>query len=174
MHPFICALHRYMDFFPFPSNVSTDFMFEKSANYFDTEVAPKRAAALLPRAKIIAVLINPSDRAYSWYQVSFVTHSAALWPCQIVHILESNWKSLFYECVCVFMTTAPEGPPGPRSPQQHIPYSGDCSSLSSQGPASPSKTLPSSRGLCHSPGALAATLPAQPGNKHWSSWSVIG
>lgn len=58
-----------MDFFPFPSNASTDFMFEKSANYFDTEVVPKRAAALLPRAKIIAVLINPADRAYSWYQV---------------------------------------------------------------------------------------------------------
>ncbi|KAM6956518.1 bifunctional heparan sulfate N-deacetylase/N-sulfotransferase 2 [Aplochiton taeniatus] len=58
----------YMDFFPFPSNVSTDFMFEKSANYFDTDVAPKRAAALLPRAKVMAVLINPSDRAYSWYQ----------------------------------------------------------------------------------------------------------
>uniref|UniRef100_A0A8C2QBI0 [heparan sulfate]-glucosamine N-sulfotransferase n=1 Tax=Cyprinus carpio TaxID=7962 RepID=A0A8C2QBI0_CYPCA len=58
----------YMDFFPFPSNVSTDFMFEKSANYFDTEVVPKRAAALLPRAKIIALLINPVDRAYSWYQ----------------------------------------------------------------------------------------------------------
>ncbi|XP_024282617.1 bifunctional heparan sulfate N-deacetylase/N-sulfotransferase 2 isoform X1 [Oncorhynchus tshawytscha] len=58
----------YMDFFPFPSNVSTDFMFEKSANYFDTEVAPKRAAALLSRAKILAVLINPADRAYSWYQ----------------------------------------------------------------------------------------------------------
>lgn len=60
---------RYMDFFPFPSNVSTDFTFEKSANYFDTEAAPKRAAALLPRAKVLAVLINPSDRAYSWYQV---------------------------------------------------------------------------------------------------------
>lgn len=60
---------RYMDFFPFPSNVSTDFMFEKSANYFDSEATPKRAAALLPRAKILAVLINPADRAYSWYQV---------------------------------------------------------------------------------------------------------
>uniref|UniRef100_A0A8C1T0Y4 [heparan sulfate]-glucosamine N-sulfotransferase n=1 Tax=Cyprinus carpio TaxID=7962 RepID=A0A8C1T0Y4_CYPCA len=58
----------YMDFFPFPSNVSTDFTFEKSANYFDTEVVPKRAAALLPRAKILALLINPVDRAYSWYQ----------------------------------------------------------------------------------------------------------
>ncbi|KAJ8416113.1 hypothetical protein AAFF_G00381350 [Aldrovandia affinis] len=58
----------YMDFFPFPSNVSTDFIFEKSANYFDTEATPRRAAALLPRAKILAVLINPADRAYSWYQ----------------------------------------------------------------------------------------------------------
>ncbi|XP_066549040.1 bifunctional heparan sulfate N-deacetylase/N-sulfotransferase 2 [Amia ocellicauda] len=58
----------YMDFFPFPSNASTDFMFEKSANYFDTDVVPHRAAALLPRAKILALLINPADRAYSWYQ----------------------------------------------------------------------------------------------------------
>ncbi|XP_064177083.1 bifunctional heparan sulfate N-deacetylase/N-sulfotransferase 2 [Anguilla rostrata] len=58
----------YMEFFPFPSNVSTDFIFEKSANYFDSEATPKRAAALLPRAKILAVLINPADRAYSWYQ----------------------------------------------------------------------------------------------------------
>lgn len=61
--------YRYMDFFPVPSNVSTDFLFEKSANYFDTDTVPKRAAALLPRAKIITILINPADRAYSWYQV---------------------------------------------------------------------------------------------------------
>ncbi|KAJ6661802.1 hypothetical protein lerEdw1_013324 [Lerista edwardsae] len=62
----------YMEFFPIPSNASTDFMFEKSANYFDTEVVPKRSAALLPRAKIIAILINPANRAYSWYQVLIV------------------------------------------------------------------------------------------------------
>lgn len=78
MYLTIFITHRYMDFFPFPSNASTDFMFEKSANYFDTEVVPKRVAALLPRAKIIAVLINPADRAYSWYQVHpwpfFLTH----------------------------------------------------------------------------------------------------
>lgn len=61
-----------MEFFPIPSNASTDFMFEKSANYFDTEVVPKRGAALLPRAKIITVLINPADRAYSWYQVTLL------------------------------------------------------------------------------------------------------
>nr|KAF6481204.1 N-deacetylase and N-sulfotransferase 4 [Molossus molossus] len=58
----------YMDFFPTPSNVSGDFLFEKSANYFHSEEAPRRAASLVPKAKIIAILIDPSDRAYSWYQ----------------------------------------------------------------------------------------------------------
>ncbi|KAM4707626.1 bifunctional heparan sulfate N-deacetylase/N-sulfotransferase 3-like [Discoglossus pictus] len=58
----------YMDYFPIPSNVTTDFLFEKSANYFHSEAAPRRAAALVPKAKIITILIDPSDRAYSWYQ----------------------------------------------------------------------------------------------------------
>lgn len=63
------SFSRYMDFFPVPSNVTTDFLFEKSANYFHSEEAPKRAASLVPKAKIITILIDPSDRAYSWYQV---------------------------------------------------------------------------------------------------------
>ncbi|KFO89560.1 Bifunctional heparan sulfate N-deacetylase/N-sulfotransferase 4 [Buceros rhinoceros silvestris] len=58
----------YMDFFPAPSNITTDLLFEKSANYFHSEEAPKRAASLIPKAKIITILIDPSDRAYSWYQ----------------------------------------------------------------------------------------------------------
>ncbi|KAM7167316.1 bifunctional heparan sulfate N-deacetylase/N-sulfotransferase 4 isoform 1-T9 [Macrochelys suwanniensis] len=58
----------YMGFFPIPSNVTTDFLFEKSANYFHSEEAPRRAASLVPKAKIITILIDPSDRAYSWYQ----------------------------------------------------------------------------------------------------------
>ncbi|XP_061277189.1 bifunctional heparan sulfate N-deacetylase/N-sulfotransferase 4-like [Bos javanicus] len=58
----------YMDFFPTPSNITSDFLFEKSANYFHSEEAPKRAASLVPKAKIITILIDPSDRAYSWYQ----------------------------------------------------------------------------------------------------------
>ncbi|XP_053259533.1 LOW QUALITY PROTEIN: bifunctional heparan sulfate N-deacetylase/N-sulfotransferase 3-like [Podarcis raffonei] len=58
----------YMEFFPAPSNITTDFLFEKSANYFHSEEAPKRAASLIPKAKIITILIDPSDRAYSWYQ----------------------------------------------------------------------------------------------------------
>ncbi|KAI4543159.1 hypothetical protein MG293_007285 [Ovis ammon polii] len=62
----------YMDFFPVPSNVTTDFLFEKSANYFHSEEAPKRAASLVPKAKIITILIDPSDRAYSWYQLLII------------------------------------------------------------------------------------------------------
>ncbi|XP_062992434.1 bifunctional heparan sulfate N-deacetylase/N-sulfotransferase 4 [Elgaria multicarinata webbii] len=58
----------YMDFFPTPYNITTDILFEKSANYFHSEDAPKRAVSLIPKAKIITILIDPSDRAYSWYQ----------------------------------------------------------------------------------------------------------
>lgn len=64
-----------MEFFPIPSNTTSDFYFEKSANYFDSEVAPRRAAALLPKAKILTILINPADRAYSWYQVSIMVEA---------------------------------------------------------------------------------------------------
>ncbi|XP_041613545.1 bifunctional heparan sulfate N-deacetylase/N-sulfotransferase 4 isoform X2 [Vulpes lagopus] len=62
----------YMDFFPTPPNITSDFLFEKSANYFHSEEAPKRAASLVPKAKIITILIDPSDRAYSWYQLLII------------------------------------------------------------------------------------------------------
>uniref|UniRef100_A0A8D2MD48 [heparan sulfate]-glucosamine N-sulfotransferase n=1 Tax=Zonotrichia albicollis TaxID=44394 RepID=A0A8D2MD48_ZONAL len=62
----------YMEFFPTPSNTTTDLLFEKSANYFHSEEAPRRAASLIPKAKIITILIDPSDRAYSWYQLLII------------------------------------------------------------------------------------------------------
>uniref|UniRef100_A0A8C7WDU8 Bifunctional heparan sulfate N-deacetylase/N-sulfotransferase 1 n=1 Tax=Oncorhynchus mykiss TaxID=8022 RepID=A0A8C7WDU8_ONCMY len=67
-HSYHRGIDWYMEYFPLPSNTSSDFYYEKSANYFDSEVAARRAAALLPKAKIITILINPADRAYSWYQ----------------------------------------------------------------------------------------------------------
>uniref|UniRef100_A0A8C9ES35 Bifunctional heparan sulfate N-deacetylase/N-sulfotransferase 1 n=1 Tax=Pavo cristatus TaxID=9049 RepID=A0A8C9ES35_PAVCR len=67
-HNYHKGIDWYMEFFPIPSNTTSDFYFEKSANYFDSEVAPRRAAALLSKAKVITILINPADRAYSWYQ----------------------------------------------------------------------------------------------------------
>ncbi|KAJ8266021.1 hypothetical protein GJAV_G00125030 [Gymnothorax javanicus] len=67
-HNYHRGIDWYMEYFPLPSNTSSDFYFEKSANYFDSEVAARRATALLPKAKIVTILINPADRAYSWYQ----------------------------------------------------------------------------------------------------------
>ncbi|XP_067900145.1 bifunctional heparan sulfate N-deacetylase/N-sulfotransferase 1b isoform X1 [Heterodontus francisci] len=86
----------YMDFFPIPSNTSSDFFFEKSANYFDSEVTPKRAAALMPRAKIITILISPADRAYSWYQ-----HQRA-------HDDPVALKYSFYEVITAGVDTMPK------------------------------------------------------------------
>uniref|UniRef100_UPI00398EAFF6 bifunctional heparan sulfate N-deacetylase/N-sulfotransferase 1b n=1 Tax=Pristiophorus japonicus TaxID=55135 RepID=UPI00398EAFF6 len=86
----------YMDFFPVPSNTSSDFFFEKSANYFDSEVAPRRAAALLPKAKIISILISPADRAYSWYQ-----HQRA-------HDDPVALKYSFYEVIAARVDTTPK------------------------------------------------------------------
>lgn len=58
-----------MGFFPVPSNATAELLFEKSASYFHSEEAPRRAAALVPKARIIATLVDPSDRAYASYQV---------------------------------------------------------------------------------------------------------
>lgn len=55
----------YMDHFP--EGNATHHVFEKSATYFDGEIVPARAHRLLPRANIIAVIIPPGQRAYSWY-----------------------------------------------------------------------------------------------------------
>ena len=60
------GLDWYMDFFPNLGNKS--YLFEKSATYFDKDQVPKRAFRLLKNAKIIALLISPANRAYSWYQ----------------------------------------------------------------------------------------------------------
>lgn len=65
---YLNGIDWYLDFFPMPNNSSVEYLFEKSATYFDNSNVPKRAHALLPNAKIICILINPAHRAYSWYQ----------------------------------------------------------------------------------------------------------
>lgn len=53
---FIIFFFRYMNFFPLPKNSSANsFLFEKSATYFDGELVPKRAHALLPHAKLVSL-----------------------------------------------------------------------------------------------------------------------
>jgi heparan sulfate N-deacetylase/N-sulfotransferase NDST2 len=60
---------RYIEFFPLPANSSGTYLFEKSATYFDNELVPQRVFSLIPKAKLICILIDPAKRAYSWYQV---------------------------------------------------------------------------------------------------------
>ncbi|XP_055528555.1 bifunctional heparan sulfate N-deacetylase/N-sulfotransferase [Wyeomyia smithii] len=63
------GLDWYQNFFPVqPNGTGGRYMFEKSATYFDGELVPKRAHALLPKAKLVTILISPAKRAYSWYQ----------------------------------------------------------------------------------------------------------
>uniref|UniRef100_A0A1B6ENZ1 [heparan sulfate]-glucosamine N-sulfotransferase n=1 Tax=Cuerna arida TaxID=1464854 RepID=A0A1B6ENZ1_9HEMI len=62
------GLAWYMDFFPAVKNTTAQYLFEKSATYFDGELVPRRAHALLPGAKLVTILISPAKRAYSWYQ----------------------------------------------------------------------------------------------------------
>jgi len=70
----LLLVYRYMDHFP--STVQdgnggsrSRLLFEKSAGYFDSELAPLRIYTLLPHVKLICILLNPAQRAYSWYQV---------------------------------------------------------------------------------------------------------
>lgn len=58
----ILSSARYLNFFPPNMSNTTQITFEKSATYFDGDLVPRRAHALLPNAKIIAILISPSKR----------------------------------------------------------------------------------------------------------------
>ncbi|MFH4977471.1 hypothetical protein AB6A40_004180 [Gnathostoma spinigerum] len=58
----------YMNQFRRSASSEKLILFEKSATYFDAADAPRTAAALIPGATIIMILIDPSVRAYSWYQ----------------------------------------------------------------------------------------------------------
>lgn len=65
---YLKGLDWYLNFFPPSLANNSRIIFEKSATYFDGDLVPRRAHALLPNAKIIVILISPSKRAYSWYQ----------------------------------------------------------------------------------------------------------
>ncbi|CAH2107116.1 unnamed protein product [Euphydryas editha] len=59
---YLKGLDWYLNFFPPSQSNNTQITFEKSATYFDGDLVPRRAHALLPNAKIIAILISPSKR----------------------------------------------------------------------------------------------------------------
>lgn len=63
----------YRSLFPTPDNV-TRVVLEKSANYFDSALAPEQVHVMLPHTKLLVILMDPADRAYSWYQVGFILY----------------------------------------------------------------------------------------------------
>ncbi|KAK0426203.1 hypothetical protein QR680_009582 [Steinernema hermaphroditum] len=58
----------YAEQFKANAGAAVDVVFEKTANYFDSAFAPRAVSALLPATRIVVLLLDPSDRAYSWYQ----------------------------------------------------------------------------------------------------------
>lgn len=72
-----------------PSSLIGSLLFEKSATYFDSPLAPYRLRALSPGAKIILILKNPLVRAHSWYQVCFL---------RLFSICHEMYKSIINTC----------------------------------------------------------------------------
>ncbi|UMM30637.1 hypothetical protein L5515_012434 [Caenorhabditis briggsae] len=61
---YLKGVEWYMSKFPNETTV----IFEKSATYFDNPSAARQAAAMVPHAKLVIILQNPTQRAYSWFQ----------------------------------------------------------------------------------------------------------
>uniref|UniRef100_A0A914HA25 [heparan sulfate]-glucosamine N-sulfotransferase n=1 Tax=Globodera rostochiensis TaxID=31243 RepID=A0A914HA25_GLORO len=61
------GVHWYAEQFANASS-TISVLFEKSANYFDNPKVPGAVHALLPNAKLIVILSDPAQRAYSWFQ----------------------------------------------------------------------------------------------------------
>ena len=85
----------YMDYFPSKKDSNSSFLlFEKSATYFDKDLAPRRAYRLLKNAKLVVILISPVKRAYSWYQ-----HMRA-------HSDETSLENSFYKIISTPMNAS--------------------------------------------------------------------
>ena len=63
---YLKGIDWYKSKFPIMSR-SNQVNFEKSASYYDKYKVPQRIRSLLPNVKIVFLLRNPVDRAYSWY-----------------------------------------------------------------------------------------------------------
>uniref|UniRef100_A0A1I7TVG8 [heparan sulfate]-glucosamine N-sulfotransferase n=1 Tax=Caenorhabditis tropicalis TaxID=1561998 RepID=A0A1I7TVG8_9PELO len=87
---YLRGVEWYMSNFPNTSTV----IFEKSATYFDNPSAAKQAATLIPHAKLIVILQNPSQRAYSWFQ-HLLAHKdpTAVSSGSLLSILENSTTS---------------------------------------------------------------------------------
>uniref|UniRef100_A0A914ZHT9 [heparan sulfate]-glucosamine N-sulfotransferase n=2 Tax=Parascaris univalens TaxID=6257 RepID=A0A914ZHT9_PARUN len=80
----------YMEQFHNKTLPQHTIIFEKSATYFDNTDAPRLAAALLPKADIIVILLDPAIRAYSWYQHMRARNDSTALTHSLIEILNAN------------------------------------------------------------------------------------
>lgn len=85
---YVRGLHWYMD--QFRSKINNLVIFEKSATYFDNTDAPRTSAALLPKAHIVVILLDPATRAYSWYQHMRAHNDTTALTYRLQEILDAN------------------------------------------------------------------------------------
>lgn len=69
-------------------------VFEKSATYFDNPKAANQAAVLIPEAKIVVILYDPVDRAYSWYQHMRAHNDSTALSASFEEVLDATDGSL--------------------------------------------------------------------------------
>lgn len=70
---------KFLQRIPPETKQGPPYFFEKSSTYFDGDLVPMRAHALLPHAKLVVILLSPLKRAYSWYQhMRAHNHTAAI------------------------------------------------------------------------------------------------
>ncbi|CAG9538717.1 unnamed protein product [Cercopithifilaria johnstoni] len=86
------GLHWYMD--QFRSKIDHLIVFEKSATYFDNPDAPRTSAALLPKAEIVIILLDPAMRAHSWYQHMRARNDTTAMTYELNEILDANISSV--------------------------------------------------------------------------------
>uniref|UniRef100_A0A1I8EIL5 [heparan sulfate]-glucosamine N-sulfotransferase n=1 Tax=Wuchereria bancrofti TaxID=6293 RepID=A0A1I8EIL5_WUCBA len=84
--------YRYMD--QFRSKIDHLIVFEKSATYFDNPDAPRTSFALLPKAKIVIILLDPAVRAYSWYHHMRAHNDTTAMTHELDQILDANVSSV--------------------------------------------------------------------------------
>ena len=79
----------YQKRFPLTPNTT---LIEKSATYFDHELSPKRIHTLLPHSRIIIILRDPVERAYSWYQHQIAHKNQIAVKYKFIQVLENSFS----------------------------------------------------------------------------------
>ena len=82
----------YQNRFPLTPNST---LIEKSATYFDHELSPKRIRSLLPHSRIIIILRDPIERAYSWFQHQRAHDNEIALKYKFIEVLENNFSDKF-------------------------------------------------------------------------------